>query len=183
MIYFTSDLHFGHKNIIKYCNRPFKDVEDMNSKLIANWNSVVDHKDTVYILGDFAFMPKDAAAAVFSSLYGHKAIVPGNHDSRDNLKAYSQYGIVLDMLHEMDVVVEDEKIHFVLCHYAMRVWNKSHHGAIHLYGHSHGSLPEDPHSLSCDVGVDSWDYKPVSMDDILVKMYKKKYLPVDHHGV
>lgn len=187
MIFFTSDTHFGHANIIKYCNRPFSSVEEMNEAMVKNWNRKVSPNDTVYHLGDFAFLPPDKANWYLSRLNGNKFLVPGNHDSETKIKEYAHINslngfTILPSLYEFKAKVEDEKIHFVLCHYAMRVWNKSHHGAIHLYGHSHGSLPEDPNSLSCDVGVDCWNFEPVSLDEILVKMYKKKFVPVDHHG-
>jgi calcineurin-like phosphoesterase family protein len=70
----------------------------------------------------------------------------------------------------------------VMCHYAMRVWNRSHRGAWMLYGHSHGSLPDDPGALSIDVGVDCHDYTPISHDDIGRIMAKKTWKPIDHHG-
>lgn len=186
-VFFTADLHLGHANIIKYCNRPFADTEEMNEALVRNWNQKVQAGDEVYILGDFAFLPPGKANWYISRLNGHKFLVPGNHDSKVRIKEYSSVetleGLsVLPQLYERSFKVEDEKISVVMCHYAMRVWNKSHNGAIHLYGHSHGSLPEDANSLSCDVGVDCWDFSPVSLDEILVKMYKKKYVPVDHHG-
>ena len=71
----------------------------------------------------------------------------------------------------------------VLCHYAMKIWNKSHHGVWHLYGHSHGTLPDDPYSMSFDVGVDCHDFKPLGFDDIKKIMdKKKKFKPIDHHN-
>jgi calcineurin-like phosphoesterase family protein len=70
----------------------------------------------------------------------------------------------------------------ILCHYAMKVWNESHHGTWQLYGHSHGSLPEDPNARQTDVGVDSWNYTPVSMEQLNILMAKKKWKPIDRHG-
>ena len=70
----------------------------------------------------------------------------------------------------------------VLLHYAMRVWNRSHHGSWHLYGHSHGSLPDDPNSLSFDVGVDCWGYAPISYQEVKSVMSGKTFAPIDHHG-
>jgi calcineurin-like phosphoesterase family protein len=73
----------------------------------------------------------------------------------------------------------------VLFHYGQRVWNKSHHGSIHLYGHSHGSLP--PHGLSVDVGVDckeiTPDYRPIHLDEVIQYMGKRSQAVVDHHGM
>ena len=74
------------------------------------------------------------------------------------------------------------KRRIVLCHYAFRVWNKSHRGAWHLYGHSHGSLPDDPNSLSFDAGVDCHEFTPISYERVKEIMAEKRFLPVDHHG-
>ncbi len=154
----------------------------MNAVLIKNWNRVVTPQDTVYHLGDFAFAEPNVANNIGWQLNGTKFLIPGNHDKRKITDALTSFEGILPTLFEFTTSVEDEKIHFVLCHFALRVWNKSHHGAIHLYGHSHGTLPEDANSLSCDVGVDSWDFTPVSINQILTKMYKKAFKPKDHHG-
>lgn len=185
-IFFTSDMHFGHTNVIKYCNRPYSSVEDMDNQLIANWNSIVSRNDKVYHVGDFAFYPQDKIGDIIKQLHGTILFVPGNHDK--NLVKYliskdlSGKVALLDSIHAETFKVDGEKIPFVLCHYAMRVWDKAHYGAIHLYGHSHGSLPDDPTSRSMDVGADTNNWKPYSMQDILVRMYQKVYKPVDHHG-
>jgi calcineurin-like phosphoesterase family protein len=183
-VFFTADTHFGHKNIIKYCNRPFADVEEMNNTMRNNWNKVVGPADIVFHIGDFAFL-KNPREMIYS-LNGEIILVPGNHD--DDVKLLEVMGInqtkfdIAPTLFEVDFQVEDEKLRFVLCHYALRVWNKSHHGAMHLYGHSHGTLPEDPTARSMDVGVDCHNFTPISLDDVLVHMYKKSFKPVDHHG-
>ena len=90
-IFLISDSHFGHKNIIKYCNRPFDNVEDMNSTLIKNWNSVVDNEDYVYHLGDFGLGTKDELIAIGNKLNGHKILVMGNHDHMSKT-AYKECG-------------------------------------------------------------------------------------------
>ena len=204
-VFFTSDTHFGHKNIIKYCNRPFEDVKQMDERLIENWNQKVPKNAIVFHLGDFAFIKeKKNYLDLVDSLNGDIVLVEGNHDGgihrdvqrilRDADPQQDKFTIA-PSLYEVDIQVEDEKLRFVLCHYAMRVWNKSHYGAIHLYGHSHGTLPDDPHSRSMDVGVDSFTeevsgsqisflaktYKPFHLDEILLAMYKKTFKPVDHH--
>jgi calcineurin-like phosphoesterase family protein len=183
-VFFTADTHFGHKNIIKYCNRPFANVDEMNDTMRNNWNKVVGPDDIVFHIGDFAFL-KNPREMIYS-LNGEIILVPGNHD--DDVKLLEVMGInqtkfdIAPTLFEVDFQVEDEKLRFVLCHYALRVWNKSHHGAMHLYGHSHGTLPEDPTARSMDVGVDCHNFTPISLDGVLVHMYKKSFKPVDHHG-
>jgi calcineurin-like phosphoesterase family protein len=176
--YFTSDTHFSHANIIKYCNRPFKNTVEMNDTIINNWNAVVSPDDIVYHLGDFTFGKEDyMLTSVLKRLNGYIILIKGNHDrlawkNRDKFYASS------DSYREIEVNGQE----ITLCHYAMRVWNKSHRGAWHLYGHSHGTLPDDPNSLSFDCGVDCHNYKPLSFDEVAAIMAKKTFKPIDHHG-
>lgn len=81
-IFLISDTHFGHKNIIKYCTRPFRDKYEMDRVMIDNWNRTVSHDDTVIHLGDFAFLSQDLTREVIESLNGNKILVMGNHDTR-----------------------------------------------------------------------------------------------------
>lgn len=138
MIYFTADQHFGHINIIKYCDRPFKHVDEMNDKIIANHNKVVHDKDVVYHLGDFT-MERDAEKYI-RRLNGTHKFIRGSHDYWNP-----------DLPYIIELKIED--IYIVLCHYAMRSWPRSYHGSIQLYGHSHGQLSPDKNQL--DVGVDT----------------------------
>ena len=94
MIYFTSDTHFYHKNIIKYCNRPFKDEIDMNNKLIDNWNSIVTNNDTVYHLGDFALTSYNNLKDIFNKLNGNIILIRGNHD-RFSSRVYEEIGFTV----------------------------------------------------------------------------------------
>jgi calcineurin-like phosphoesterase family protein len=194
--FFTSDTHFGHANIIRYCKRPFASVEEMDNTLIHNWNAVVRPEDTVYHLGDFA-VGGGPAAPYLRRLNGTIYFCLGNHDKRLRfIKAYLDIELELQD-HFAGSYLNDDKVKFGipylrevtvekqeigLCHYAMKVWNGSHKGSWQLYGHSHGTLPDDPNSLSCDVGVDCWNYFPVSMEQLRDKMKTKTYNPVDHHG-
>lgn len=167
----TSDLHFGHKNIIKYSNRPFSSVEEMDDKLIENWNSVVSSKDIVFNLGDFAFSKPERILEIMGSLNGTQIFVYGNHDK------YLQNGPVKEECLNKGYVkyfcdyVEFKFNNKFICmsHYAMRVWNRMGYGSIMLYGHSHGTLPSQGNSL--DVGVDTNDlkseYKPFLLSDVI----------------
>lgn len=157
-VWFTADTHFGHANVIKYCNRPFASADQMDAHMIAAWNAVVARNDIVYHLGDFAISRDPRTVRrIFQQLNGSKFLVLGNHDSAATLalpwakKDHIQFKTV-------------DGIQIVMCHYAMRVWPSQHHGAIQLYGHSHGNLPGT--HASCDVGVDSWGFAPVSIEDI-----------------
>lgn len=178
-VWFTSDTHFGHGNIVKYSGRPFTDVYEMNEAIVDNWNAVVRPGDVVYHLGDFALCDAESATAIVKRLAGQKYLVFGNHDKvlRKDKRFLEHWIWAKDMA---DVTVGSQRI--VLCHYAMRVWNQSHRGAWQLHGHSHGSLAEDPRLLQADVGVDCWDQRPVSFEQVVAKMATKSYQPVDHHG-
>lgn len=180
-VFFTSDTHFGHKNIIKYCNRPFKDVTEMNETLIRNWNAKVGPNDWVFHLGDFCFISeRNKQSQLVDRLNGQIFFIQGNHDHDMDKTLF--FNASHGSLYEVDFLINGEKKKFVLCHYAMRIWNKSHRGAIHLYGHSHGSLPDDKHALSIDVGTDCHNYTPISIEDVMAIMAKKEYKSIDHHG-
>lgn len=162
MIFFTSDTHLGHANIIRYCGRPFKDVDEMDQTIINNWNSVVTDKDIVYHLGDFSFGP---ATRYMKELNGTKYFVRGNHEKP-----------LLNLVNVKDVpYIRHLKIEsypeIVVCHYAMRVWNKSHFNSWHLYGHSHGTL--EGQGKSFDVGVDCWNFTPISIEQVAREMDKR----------
>lgn len=170
MIYFTADPHLGHANIIKFCNRPFSDVHDMNKTLTKNWNNVVTADDVIYVIGDFCW---GNANQYVHHLNGEIHLVPGGHDR----KFRSDRVIVEPKLH--DITYNGQLI--VMCHWAMRTWDRSHYGTWHLYGHSHGNLPDDPNSRSFDVGVDVHNYTPISFDQVAAIMAKKTFKPIDHH--
>lgn len=177
--WFTSDTHFDHANIIRYSNRPFADVDEMNEALIANWNACVKPGDVVYHLGDFALARKvssDRVRRLRERLHGSIHLVVGNHDSAATVNA-DCWTWVGDYKR---IKIAGQRI--VLLHYAMRVWHGQHRGAWHLYGHSHGNLPDDPESKSFDVGVDACDYRPVHFDEVAERMANKTFVPVDHHA-
>lgn len=165
----TSDHHFGHENIIKHCNRPFINTDDMQEQMISRWNSVVRPNDLVYHLGDLFYRIRTIDAhAILDRLNGKIFFIEGNHD-QVAAKMKGRF-VGYERLHEIEI--GGHKV--VLCHYAMRVWRNSFHGSRHLYGHSHGQLPEDPLSLSFDVGVDAgWDFTPVSEDQVVTRMNAK----------
>ena len=175
-VWFTSDTHFGHANIIRYSDRPFGSVEEMDSAIIANWNALVRPGDTVWHLGDFVFSNSRPAASYLNRLAGEKHLIWGNHDRAEtrSLPGWSSSQAYAE------ITIEGTRL--ILFHYAMRVWNRSHHGAVHLYGHSHNSLPGD--NQCCDVGVDNpaWRYRPVTLPEIRRFLAAQpERTPVDHH--
>ena len=171
MRFFTSDEHFDHRNIIDFCRRPFTDVKEMKEKLIENHNSVVKAGDLVYHLGDMFWrtLPLEDAIGIAKSLNGQHFYIYGNHDELFKNKALRDCFVWCRD-------VENLKIpglpNIWLSHYAHRVWNGSHRGAYHLYGHTHAVMPEDS-SLSFDVGVDAQNFLPISLDEVVEKMKVK----------
>lgn len=183
--WFTSDTHFGHKNVIKYCNRPFETVDEMNLGLITKWNQCVQPGDEVYHLGDFAFCRGSELNAIVSSLNGQIYLIRGNHDHSDTTKL-KRFAWVKDYY---ELKVNGQKI--VLCHYPIESWNGRHHGAWHLHGHCHGSLKDTLNHKRLDVGVDTASslhnfevvryYRPYSYDEICQAMSFRTNVIIDHH--
>lgn len=177
-IWITSDLHFGHANIIKFCQRPFSSVEEMDAVLIYNWNEIVGKDDIIYIVGDFTLNGPDFAADVFSMLNGKIFVMPGSHDHRwfEKQTYKSRDGHLvqhLPGLFTIPVPIRDNsKMALTLCHYAMRTWPASHYGTLHVFGHSHGKL--DGVGRSMDIGVDAFNYRPVDLRDIKSTLLNKK---------
>lgn len=176
-IWFTSDHHFGHKNIIEFSKRPFKNEDEMNAEMIKRWNEKISKDDIVYHLGDFALMSANRTHQIRRQLNGKIYLIKGNHESAA-LECTDCFEWIKDYFELKINDMEDQGPRvIVLSHYAMRVWNASHHGTWHLYGHSHGSLPDDERSLSFDVGVDCHNFYPLSYQDIKNIMAKKKWVP------
>lgn len=157
--FFTADHHFGHESIIRHCARPFANAAEMDEAMIENWNAVVSRGDRVIHVGDFAHrIDEKRLKKIFGALNGQKFLLIGNHDRRDTLALTW----AAPPAHMMHLTVDAQKI--VACHYGMRTWSGARHGAIQLYGHSHGRLPGN--SLSCDVGVDCFGFFPQTVAQI-----------------
>lgn len=166
MIYFTSDLHYGHKAAINLCERPFENIEEMNDELIKRWNEVVKQEDTVYILGDLSFrIPVEEANRFIRRLKGKKILVRGNHDKNYDTSLFVE---VCDFK-ELNLNGKS----FSLMHYPMLEWPKSYYGSIHLHGHQHNKKEYNQQMREqgirrYDVGVDANDFRPISIDEILL---------------
>jgi calcineurin-like phosphoesterase family protein len=156
MKFFTADEHYGHANIIRYSNRPFSTAEEMDDVLIANHNSVVKANDVVYHIGDFTLEKNTEKVyrKYINRLNGNHVFIAGSHDYwiPDKEKRYM-------------LEIKEKGCYIVLCHYAMRVWPRSHYNSFQLFGHSHGHLP--PVGKQWDAGVDNNNYFPVSLDQII----------------
>lgn len=177
-LWFTSDTHYFHHNIIRYSNRPFTDVREMNAAMIAVWQSVVKPEDHVFHLGDFAMAGPKSTLEILQQLPGHKHLVFGNHDVKmRGAKDILQY---FETVHDtVQIKVADPTIDtrnggyqlITLCHFAYRTWNKAHYGAWNLHGHNHGNLP--PAGKQLDVGVDSVGFAPIDYKTVREIMAKR----------
>lgn len=191
MIYFTADTHFWHKNVLKYCDRPFHDIEHMNNTIINNWNEIVSKDDNVYIVGDFAFSGITKQKDILSQLNGTKRLVRGNHDYERNDKYISMGFTSVDDF----VVVED----LFICHYPLfneqqlenNMQSRKHvvscelikkffehykesftqfqtiSGVKHIvHGHIHNIHFIESTIKHINVGVDVREFKPMSINDV-----------------
>lgn len=175
-IWFTADLHLGHTNVIKYTNRPFINIEEMDETLINNINRRVKLDDTLYIVGDFAgwsVEPKEFERYRRAIQCKNLHLIIGNHDRPVLAHLNPLFTSIHDLL---DLMINGQRI--TLCHYAMKTWHQSHRGAWSLYGHSHHGLEDDSSLLSIDIGVDGkgYNYSPLSLADIRAKMNEKKWI-------
>lgn len=170
-IFFTSDLHLSHKNIIKYCNRPFNHLKEMDEAIIDNWNSCVGDNDIIFILGDFCFGAKTTWVRYLEKLNGKKYLIQGNHDKNIPEDKFIKVTPMMNILIKGDIEIDDGQ-RITLCHYPMLSWYQSHRGSWNLFGHVHGGLSNKgldesritPNQL--DVGVDVHDFTPISYEKV-----------------
>lgn len=162
-IFFTSDLHFWHNNIIKYCNRPCNNVDEMHELIIKNWNNKISNRDTVFILGDITFKGMDKTAHILDQLNGTKIFIAGNHDG---------YAVATYFGHEHDMlgveVTDDEtgvKTYCHLSHFPLLSWNRDKHGSINIHGHVH-KTENVVDGKRIDVGMDGHNLTPWSWSEI-----------------
>ena len=170
MIYFTSDTHFGHANVIRLCNRPFNNINEMNNVMIANWNAKITNGDHIYILGDMFFRTNDAEQ-ILSRLKGKKHLILGNHD-RDWIKKVdlNKYFESVDNL----LFLSDGKHKLTLCHYPMMTWPQANRECYMVFGHIHADTNADYWPLiqnsdqMLNAGVDVNNYVPVTFDELVL---------------
>ncbi len=163
MIYLISDTHFYHDNIIKYCNRPFKDYKEMNRVLIDNWNKVVSEKDVVYHLGDFA-KGEVYLKELVSKLNGKIYLLRGNHDKK-NIKFYKECG--LEVIRNK-TKLEEYKV--ILSHSPL-LDGEIPEGYVNIHGHIHNNDLDDCYlkDRHINVSVENIGYKPVEIEELLAK--------------
>lgn len=160
MIYLSADHHFGHFNIIKFCNRPFTNLEMMEEELIRRHNEVVTDGDVTIFAGDFCWRNKAYAEQIIRQLKGQKVFLRGSHDAWMGGAGHEIWEKTIDGQH------------VVVCHYCMRTWGRGHYGSWQLYAHSHGNL-KPPTPVQMDIGVDTNNYYPYSFEDVKVIIKKQ----------
>lgn len=190
-LYFTSDFHLFHENIIKFDKRPFNNVEHMHEVLLKNWNETVDKDDIVVYLGDLSFSNKNEKSLVsdfINNLNGDIHFIMGNHDDFKEIIGYKRFKTVNDYLEiklTHDFFSKEETSNICCMHYPLLSWNKGHHGSIMLHGHCHMSLSDSEFHQNkriLDVGCNGHGYTPVSIREILEITKEKEYkLTTKHH--
>lgn len=189
-IFFTSDTHWGHANIIKLCGRPFKDVEEMNEALISNWNKVVGPTDIVYHLGDFCFAGSAAWHSLLGQLNGRIHLIIGNHDEKNLRQGYES--LFESIVPQARLFIEGYNVY--LNHYPFMCYPGYKPYTIQLFGHIHSS-PNKFDGLDAviakkslqpsqyDVGVDWNNYAPISWREVIEKIKYQKENNVNMFGL
>jgi calcineurin-like phosphoesterase family protein len=171
--WYTADPHFGHENIIRFCQRPFPSAAEMDAKILANYARCVRPADEFWIIGDFSHgrqMDKSGyLRSLFDRVPGKKHLVTGNHDNRQ-VKSLGW-----DSVHEIAEIKDGEQS-LTLCHYPMITWNHARRGSLQLFGHVHQHWQGSRNSIN--VGVDVWNFEPVQISSI---QERAKVLPVNQH--
>ncbi len=180
MIFFVSDTHFGHANIIRFCNRPFGTVEEMDEALVANWNDKVGGNDTVYFLGDLFFRAApDKVMDILGRLKGRKHLVIGNHDSSWMTKELVDRHFV-EASPFLDV--SDGGMHLVMCHYPLLCWGGEGKSWM-VHGHIHNNRHMDYWPLLqvrervLNASVEINGYAPVTFEELVENNVRQKQLP------
>jgi calcineurin-like phosphoesterase family protein len=184
-IYFVSDTHFGHRAMAehwragKYPRLGEREhwKTEMDVHMIALWNNIVPPAGIVFLIGDFTFRNAGETSDIVRQLNGEIHLIPGNHDKQIKLG----WGLIIEPpLLEIDV--DEQRI--VMCHYALRSWNRMHFGAWQLHGHSHGNLGPAP-GKQLDVGVDCEEItpalRPLRYQEVKDYMDARQFVAVDHH--
>lgn len=181
MIYFTSDLHLGHKFVLEH-RKMFSDIDGMNRELINNINEKLTRNDTLYILGDASYrLNPDEASVLLRKIKCRKILIRGNHDKEYDPDVFEEVSDYLELKYN--------KHKFILCHYPFVCWKQMRHGSINLHGHIHSDPEYNEENratgrLQYDVGVDANGYKPVSIDRILnwaASSPWEEYKGLNHH--
>lgn len=166
--YITSDLHWGHKNIMNFCPvsraRFRNDLDYMNEAMVKEWNDLIEPEDLVYILGDVAFLPAQKATEYMRRLNGRKILVQGNHD-RKLLNDPGFRSCFEEIHHYLDINYAGTKV--VMLHYPIAEWDQMHRGSVHFHGHLHGGESGMERYRCRDMGIDATGQIAMLMEDAI----------------
>ncbi len=175
--WWTSDQHFGHKNIIKYCERPFATVEEMDFTMITNWNAVVGLDDTVMCVGDFSFRDRNATQKIIESLNGTKVLILGNHDEHHTKTWWKDVGFD-DVMTEGSAYLDS-----LLCMAEVKhvpQFEGPYDIQIHGHVHEHYKIKcyKANNRILVNVGVDQWNFTPITTDLLVeaISIYRAQLL-------
>lgn len=182
-VFFISDFHLFHKNVIKFDNRPFldktgePDVQAMHQGIINGWNNVVGPDDVVFYLGDLIFGNPDRANEILWALNGKIHYIMGNHDDYKDIVNFKRFETVHDLV-DLTIVGDPNRkeLFFQLLHYPIFSHRSASHGWYHIHGHCHGNLHHgDTRSFyvnrrAIDVGCNVINYTPISYKDVVLKL-------------
>jgi len=169
MIYYIADNHFGHKNVIRFDNRPFADTVLMDEVLVHNWNERVTEDDTVYILGDCFWKNEENSVKLIQRLKGHKHLIRGNHD-----RVHGRLRFYYESIEHYAEINDNDRL-VILCHYPIPFYKNQHYGAVMLYGHVHNTREQD--------FIEKWKHElweseiPCNMINVGCMMEYMKYTP------
>lgn len=170
--YYIADTHFGHANIIRFCNRPFESVEQMDEFMIDAWNARVGVDDDVYIVGDFCFRNAVSAKTILEQLAGRKHLIIGNHDKKW-MKTVNLSDFFVEVDHALHAVDESNR-QVWMCHYPCMTWpGARYETSFHVYGHIHNNTNDafwpllKTYSNALNAGVEVNGYKPVTLEELI----------------
>lgn len=166
-IFFTSDTHFGHGGALGLYRRPFPSTVAMNEAIVERWNETVGPTDEVWHLGDFAIRQRGPVVEeLLARLHGRKHLLTGNNDPATTIEASGWQSV------QPYAEISIDGSALVLCHYPFRSWHGMDKGWVNLHGHSHGRMKPQPRQF--DVGVDVWDFRPVTLQTILASRRQRQ---------
>jgi calcineurin-like phosphoesterase family protein len=176
--FFTSDHHIHHSRIIKFENRPFKDVEEMEREFVSRWNNKVTDKDMVYLLGDLSFGNSKQTLEFVSQLRGNKYYIFGNHDKpvRKNTSVKNKFIWCKDYA-EVKISINGKMEKVTLTHYPFDSWNRSFHGSMSIHGHVHSIYPTSRNDKRLNASCDINNFEPCTIEELIVnnKIWWEKY--------
>lgn len=189
-IWISSDFHFSHSNIIKFCPESrgqFQSVDEMGETLVNNLNSDISVDDTLIIVGDIGFGKPAVTCDYLNRINGKKIIVWGNHDTR--LRYSTEFASVKNIIGAYDYlefthIIDDKKHHICVMHFPLMEWHRKHHGAINLFGHKHTPASKNiPTNRSMDIGIDGGMMRPHLVDNLCITLSEIPFKDIRYAAV